>query len=353
MTAYYNEKDPKAAAWLRELIKAGAIAPGDVDERSIVDVRASDVRGYTQCHWFAGVGVWSYSLRRAGVRDDQRVWTASLPCQPFSAAGKQLGFEDERHLWPFFEQLVAQSDVPVCFGEQVASKAVDEWIDVVLAQMEALDFTVGSLAFSSAICGAPHIRDRTYWVAAKAGALADAASRRVSGGIWLGGTARWPEGKVGGYGAVGELADTGRAGVRTEGSGAAAGTPSSAAGEAGEQRFWADVRTSGAATSGLADANNAGLEGRLGVLERAIEFAARESGLVNSAPAGSPTNGFWADPDWLLCRDGKWRPVESGTSPLANGAPGRVGRLRGYGNAVNAEAARIWIETSLEAAEEV
>ena len=35
MTAYYNEIDPSAAAWLRELIKAGLIAPGIVDERSI------------------------------------------------------------------------------------------------------------------------------------------------------------------------------------------------------------------------------------------------------------------------------------------------------------------------------
>jgi DNA (cytosine-5)-methyltransferase 1 len=37
--AYYNEHDPFAAAWLRELIKAGLIAPGIVDERSIEDVR--------------------------------------------------------------------------------------------------------------------------------------------------------------------------------------------------------------------------------------------------------------------------------------------------------------------------
>ena len=35
MTAYYNEIDTDKAAWLRELIKAGVIAPGDVDERSI------------------------------------------------------------------------------------------------------------------------------------------------------------------------------------------------------------------------------------------------------------------------------------------------------------------------------
>jgi hypothetical protein len=39
LNAYYNEIDPYAAQWLRNLISAGHIAPGDVDERSIVDVR--------------------------------------------------------------------------------------------------------------------------------------------------------------------------------------------------------------------------------------------------------------------------------------------------------------------------
>jgi DNA (cytosine-5)-methyltransferase 1 len=62
MTAYYNEHDPFAAAWLRNLIAAGHIAPGDVDERSIVDVRSADLVGYRQCHFFAGIGVWSHAL---------------------------------------------------------------------------------------------------------------------------------------------------------------------------------------------------------------------------------------------------------------------------------------------------
>lgn len=53
--AYYNEFNPFAAQWLRNLIDAGAIAPGDVDERSIEDVRPTDLLGYTQCHFFAGI----------------------------------------------------------------------------------------------------------------------------------------------------------------------------------------------------------------------------------------------------------------------------------------------------------
>lgn len=75
-------------------------------------------------------------------------------------------------------------------------------------------------------------------------------------------------------------------------------------------------------------------------------------------------NGFWRDADWLFCRDGKWRPVEPGTFPLVDGAaarmgrvePGvarvassnRTGRLKGYGNAINAQAAAEFIRVYME-----
>jgi hypothetical protein len=64
----------------------------------------------------------------------------------------------------------------------------------------------------------------------------------------------------------------------------------------------------------------------------------------NVALSTGPANGLWRDADWLLCRDGKWRPVEPGAFPLAHGTPARVGRLRAYGNAINAEAALAFIE---------
>ena len=54
MTAYYNEIEPYAADWLRNLIDAGLIAPGDVDERDIREVQPDELKGYTQCHFFAG-----------------------------------------------------------------------------------------------------------------------------------------------------------------------------------------------------------------------------------------------------------------------------------------------------------
>ena len=124
MTAYYNEIDPYAAEWLRRLIAAGHITDGIVDERSIEDVSPDELVGFTQCHFFAGIGGWSYALRLAGWPDDKPVWTGSCPCQPYSQAGAGGGFDDERHLWPAFFKLIATCKPDIIFGEQVASSEV-------------------------------------------------------------------------------------------------------------------------------------------------------------------------------------------------------------------------------------
>jgi DNA (cytosine-5)-methyltransferase 1 len=174
MAAYYNEIEPYAAQWLRNLIKAGHIADGEVDTRSIVDVAPDDIRGFTQAHFFAGIGGWSHALRLAGWPDDRPIWTGSCPCQPFSVAGKGAGVDDPRHLWPHFHRLITAVRPPVVMGEQVAGQAGYGWLDGVRADLEAEGYASRGVDIPACAVDAPHIRSRLYWVAEN---LGDANSR--------------------------------------------------------------------------------------------------------------------------------------------------------------------------------
>lgn len=165
MTAYYNEIDPFAAQWLRNLIVAGHIAPGEVDERSIRDVASDDLKSFTQCHFFAGIGIWSYALRKAGWSDERPVWTGSCPCQPFSRAGSRRGEQDERHLWPEWFRLIKECRPDVVFGEQVAGKDGLIWFDNVSADLENEKYTAGAAVLRSSGVGAANDRPRIYYMA--------------------------------------------------------------------------------------------------------------------------------------------------------------------------------------------
>jgi DNA (cytosine-5)-methyltransferase 1 len=327
--AYYNEHDPFAAAWLRELIKAGHIAPGDVDERSIEDVTPNDLAGYTQCHFFAGIGVWSYALRQAGWTDDRPVWTGSCPCQPFSAAGKGGGFADERHLWPAFHWLIQQCQPGTVFGEQVASKDGLAWLDLVQADLEATGYAVGAADICAAGFGAPHIRQRMYWVAnadrSKQGRLPDKTGREGEE-IRL-----WGGNDVADGGAYGQLAN--------------------AKSSKCKQPWRTRPRWKGFADNSpvldMADTDNTRPQGRE-LLPKCTGKCVAGPGSLASDGLPGPTNGHWGVADWLYCRDSKWRAVEPGTFPLAHGAAARVGRLRGYGNAIVATQAQAFIEAVME-----
>jgi len=162
---YYNEIDPFCCKWLQELMDADQIQKGLIDDRDIREVQPNDLKGFRQCHFFAGIGGWSLALRLAGWPDKRPVWTGSCPCQPFSAAGKRKGTDDERHLWPAFRWLIAQCRPATVFGEQVASKDGRRWLSGVRVDLEALGYGVGAADLCAAGLGAPHIRQRLFWLA--------------------------------------------------------------------------------------------------------------------------------------------------------------------------------------------
>ena len=306
MTAYYNEIDPFAAQWLRNLIKAGHIAPGVVDERSIEEVKSDEIKEFTQCHFFAGIGVWSHALRRAGWPDDARVWTGSCPCQPFSTAGKRKGTSDDRHLWPIWFDLVSECKPPVIFGEQVASNEItgkadgsgeNVWFDIVSADLESAHYTTAAFDLPASGFGAPHIRQRLWFVA-------DSGDERF------------------------QIKQSERGVSRKKNASSSASCRMGDASEQPGERDTGSIQGQKTTSSGKGNQN-----GRLG------------NGYSN---AGDDDRGFWSDIDWYEFKDGKARCVESGTFPLADGATQRVGRLRAYGNAICAPVASEFIAAYMD-----
>jgi DNA (cytosine-5)-methyltransferase 1 len=289
---YYNEFDPYAAQWLRNLIDAGHIARGEVDTRSIKDVRASDLTGFVQCHFFAGLGGWSHALRLARWPEDRPVWTGSCPCQPFSAAGTQKGTADDRHLWPVWFNLIRE-----CRPESS-----------LVSKLKQRLTTDGSILFN------------LIWKAKATPAGRQVYRLRASGRRTLDKGRLW---------FVAD-ADSGRHDGRATATGRQAGASTGiASGSAFDQLGDSDdTRSQG---RGVSSANNGG-----------------GGSSEQSSRTASATNGFWQAADWLPCRDGKARPVEPGTFPLAHGVSARVGRLRAYGNAIVPQVAQVFIEAYLE-----
>jgi len=165
MSAYYNEHDEYLGDWLRALIKKGLIPDGEVDTRSIVAVSPDDLRGFTQCHFFAGIAGWAYACRLAGWPDDRPIWTGSCPCQPFSVAGNKTGRSDERHLWPAWFSLIGAIRPPVVMGEQVAPAIGKGWLDEAFSDLEGVGYSCGAAIVPAVAVGAIHKRDRLWFVA--------------------------------------------------------------------------------------------------------------------------------------------------------------------------------------------
>ncbi len=274
MTAYYNEFDPYAAQWLRNLISAGLIAPGDVDTRSIVDVQPDDLRGYTQCHFFAGIGGWSYASRLAGWSDDRPLWTGSCPCQPYSVAGKGEGEKDPRHLWPEFFRLIRARRPDVVMGEQVAAAVGKHWLDGVCADLEGVGYAVGAAVVPACAVDAPHRRNRLWFVADSFGA--GLAQREREPGV---------------------------------------------------------LREVGSTSTRENAADDAGFVGHTDLSRSCARTHNTPAGHGNSTSTNERPRP-WHSARWLCGEEGKARRVEPGIRLLAHGVPARVGKLRAYGNAI-------------------
>lgn len=276
---YYNEYDQRAAAWLRELIRSGQIPAGDVDERSITEIKANELKGYTQHHFFAGIGGWSLALRLAGWPEDRPVRTGSCPCQPFSSAGRQLGTADARHLWPVFRDLIKQLEPATTFGEQVASSLGREWLAGVRADLEGMGYEVGASDLCAASVGSPHIRQRLFWVAHPNLSIRD----------------EWPR--------------------------------------SGEQ----SLRHKNEMACGMGESESVRRIGR------------KDEQNQRRGQLASGYSSAWSAARIINCADGKARRIEPSSFPLAHGIPCRVGRLRGYGNAIVPQVAAQFIQAYLEA----
>ena len=313
---YYNENDPFAAQWLRNLIVAEHIPAGHVDERSIEDVEARDLDGFAQCHFFAGIAGWSEALRLANWPAAQPVWTGSCPCQPLSGAGQRKGHADRRHLWPAFYRLIAECKPATVFGEQVAGKDGREWLSGVRADLEDSGYACGCADLCAASAGAPHIRQRLFWVANSDGR--DACPERLQRNREHG---QQPENGGAGRMAHAAIERSPHGGKAKIGLSAQLGS------------------TDGKSSSGMGDTACS-----TGTRQRRISVPMESK----QKPERSSHAGAWEGVELTQCADGKARSTQPGVHPLAHGVQGRVGQLRAYGNAIVPQVAAEFVSAYLE-----
>lgn len=362
----YNELDPFCCEWLRNLERGGLIAPGRVDGRSIRELQPGDVAGEGQRHFFSGIGIWSLALRMAGWPDEKPVWTGSCPCQPFSEAGLVKGFADERHLWPEWFRLIRECRPEFIFGEQVYSAAGGAWLDLVHADLESVDYTVGAVVLPVASVGGPHIRHRIFFGARRlAHAPSERAREQGTAVSCCNGSHQRVSGQDCPEDSRGRLADPST--ERRLEHGERDGDPAQPGEQAPQQDNAGGRNEAPAQLGGLGNTRRPGLPER--------PFPAHQRGPVRlEGSAALPAGPLqpWRELAWLDCSDGKRRPTQPGLFPLAPRYSGRVavvrsrfeaesalqaeevrwisaiGALRAGGNAISPQVAATFIQAFLD-----
>jgi len=96
------------------------------------------------------------------------ILTGGFPCQPYSSAGKRKGKDDERHLWPQMLRAIREISPRFVVGENV--RGLTNWnggmvFEEVCAELEAIGYQVAPVIIPACGVGAPHRRDRVWFIA--------------------------------------------------------------------------------------------------------------------------------------------------------------------------------------------
>ena len=356
---YYNEFNEYAAQWLVNLIDAKLIPAGIVDSRSILEVTPSDLQGFTQCHFFAGIGGWPLALRTAGWADDRPVWTGSCPCQPFSAAGNNARQSDERHLWPHWAGIIGKCRPATIFGEQVTNAISAGWLDDVFHDLEKEKYACAAAVLPACSSGAPHRRDRIFFVA-------NAAGKRLETGSCTPFHEQGSKQRFERLCCGSDVANTDNDGKYGT---AQSGSYEKIDDNGGEKRPQRTIEFEGSSFPGIisGDVVNASKSGS--------QRHNRNDGTAQGwqAQDGSAAEaGFWHGVEWWNGPDGKARPVKPSIHLLVDGISGDLGycrtevlpkefkdgkelvygtaraeRLHGYGNAIERFTAAGFIKSAM------
>ncbi len=311
-----------------------------------------------------------------GVQTD--LFGQEVPLVSLSQAQEiKKGKDDLRHLWPVFFNLIRECCPPTIFGEQVASAIRFGWLDDLQTDLEAEGYAAAAVVLPSGGVGAPHKRDRLFFVADTLGkglqghgksGQEQVSQERQRGKRHSAESSLWNS-------SVGDAEHDGSSGTEIGRSIAQAVNDcqegqdfpqqpegASRSEESGDIRFWEDTTTIHC-RDGKSGQEQVSQERQRGKRHSA------ESSLWNSSVGYSEHDGsheaeirrstgpgeaegrmlelersdsvFWGSSEVIYCRDGKYRPIptEPALFPLAHGVSNRVGILRGAGNAIVPQAA--------------
>ena len=303
--------------------------------------------------------------------------TGGFPCQPFSAAGKQRGKEDDRFLWPEMLRVIVEAQPTWVLAENVAG-IVHMALDEVLADLEAEDYATGTVILPACAKNALHRRDRvwiiarnvgnstsgrgsTYWrqsesstermgerqtdrVSSSGPDVAHSEGNGLQGGRVRDKRSEYSE-EVGqrdqeslrnsAGSTEGDVAHSKCQSVRDKGSGQDASETSSSKGELRErQRIWSDPSECGTDVAHFNSKRGCSRDSEWQDAEDAWEssrstqhgtgkFVGRLGGAVDGLSSGLDMPRRWGDGSW-----------EDGVPRVTVGAKNRTQRLKALGNAI-------------------